>query len=98
MLDGDQAPKPAYYAYDFLTDILSGMSYEGKLTQYAELEAFAFSGTGKRVWVLWASDESPHSISLPAEVQRVYDKYGNDITPADDSLEVNHPIYIELSP
>jgi hypothetical protein len=98
MLDGDQAPKPAYYAYDFLTDILSGMSYEGKLTQYAELEAFAFSGTGKRVWVLWASDESPHSISLPAEVQRVYDKYGNDITPADDSLEVNHPIYIKLSP
>jgi hypothetical protein len=98
MLDENQEPKPVYDSYRFLTEILSNMSYEGRLPQYSELKAFEFSGVGKRVWVLWAPDETPHSISLPTGVQRVYDKFGNDITPTSALLEISHPVYIELSP
>lgn len=98
LLDENQNPKPAYHALDFLAEELEHASYQGTVTQFAALRGYEFSDPGKRVWVLWAPDEEPQDISLPADVTRVYDKYGNDITPAGDTVTVSSPIYLELSP
>jgi hypothetical protein len=98
MLDENQEPKPAYEAFDFLTTELGDARYEGEVAGYPELQGYAFRTPGKRIWVLWAPDEEDHSVSLPAGVTRVLDKYGNDRTPSGDTLIVNSPVYIELSP
>jgi len=95
MLDGDQEPKPAYHAYDFLTGELRGATYEGEVTRYVALEAYAFRTPGKRLWVLWAPDEEEHAISLPGDTLQVLDKYGGPI-PSDGSVTVSSPVYIEL--
>lgn len=98
LLDADQEPRPAYDAFAFLTDELDGASYTDAVTQHPALRGYEFMASGKRIWVLWAPDEQPHTITLPAGVLGVYDKYGNDITPTGDELEVNHPVYVEISP
>jgi hypothetical protein len=98
MLDENQQPKPAYYALDFLTQELAEASYVRQITQFSSLRAFEFSAPSKKIWVMWAPDEVPHTITLPSGANKVYDKYGNDITPLDSQIAVSSPIYVELTP
>lgn len=98
MLDENQNPRPAYWALNFLTNELARYSYTGPVTLYPGLQGYEFSVTGKRVWVLWAPDQVPHSITLPAGTVRVYDKYGGDITPPGGVLSISSPAYVELIP
>jgi hypothetical protein len=98
MLDENQQPKPAYYALDFLTQELAEASYVRQITQFSVLRTFEFSAPGKKIWVMWAPDEVPHTITLPPGANKVYDKYGNDITPPDGQIAVSSPIYVEFVP
>jgi len=98
LLDANQDPKPAYWAFRFLTTELGEASYRGPVTQYPNLRGYEFIAPGKRVWVLWAPDEQPYVISMPAGATRVYNKYGEDITPSGGTLTVNSPVYVELQP
>jgi hypothetical protein len=98
LLDEQGQPKPAYNAFKFLTQELKSANYVGAVTQYPELRGYEFSIPGKWIWVLWAPDEQPHPITLPAGTQLVYDKYGNNITPTGSDITVNHPIYVEINP
>ena len=95
MLDASQTPKPAYQAFRFLTQQLGNAWYEGPVPRYAPLKGYAFGTPDKRIWVLWPADETPWSIYLPHDVTHVYDKYGNDITPKDNTITFSHPIYVE---
>jgi hypothetical protein len=98
MLDANQEPRQAYVAYEFLTETLSDMSYDGRLTQFPELQAFSFHNLNRRVWVLWTTSDTAQVFTLPVSTQVVYDKYGNDITPTGDDLWINSPVYVEMSP
>ena len=98
LLDGDQQPKPAYDALQFLSQELDGAKYNQAVTAYPSLEAHEFSAPGKKVWVLWAPDEQPHTITLPASADRVFDKYGNQLVPTDNTISILHPTYIEWAP
>jgi hypothetical protein len=98
LLDANQNPKPDYHALTFLTTELDNASYRQPVSQYPNLRAYEFGAPGKRIWVLWAADEQSHIIDLPVGILRVYDKYGNDITPAASTMSVSSPIYVELSP
>jgi hypothetical protein len=99
MLDKKGQAKPVYNAFKFLTQELKSANYGGTVTQYPGLRGYEFYKPGRRVWVLWAPDEEPHSITLDPNTLIVYDKYGIDITPADKkNLTVNNPVYVELSP
>jgi hypothetical protein len=98
MLDENQQPKPAYYALDFLTQELAEASYVRQITQFSSLRAFEFSAPSKKIWVMWAPDEVPHTITLPSGANKVYDKYGTDMTPLDSQIAVSSPIYVELTP
>jgi hypothetical protein len=98
LLDENQTPKPAYYALSFLTSELGGAFYKQPVSQYAALRGYEFRTASKRIWVLWAPDEQPHAIALPTGTTGVYDKYGDDITPAGSTLTVQSPVYVELSP
>jgi len=99
MLDEGNVPKASYNALKFLSQELDGAIYKGLVSRYPALKGYEFAAAGKRVWVLWAADEQPHTIDLPPGLQKVYDKYGQDITPAaSNTLLVNSPVYVELAP
>jgi hypothetical protein len=95
LLDRQQAPKPAYDAYRFLTHELEKAWYEGPVTHYANLEGYAFGTSHKRIWVLWPPQETTWNVGLPADVTAVYDKYGQEITPLGSNLTLTDPVYVE---
>jgi hypothetical protein len=93
------SPKPSYYAYQFLATELRGASLVRSLDgQYAGLNGYEFSNVLKKIWVLWASDQTDHLITLPANVIQVYDKFGSPITPAGNQIIVNGTVIIEITP
>lgn len=98
LLDGYQQPKPAYYALKYLTTKLKGVNFSQQIYLYPEIRAYEFKTSTKRIWVMWAPDQKPHSITLPAGVTQVTDKYGNVISPAGNQITVNRPIYVDLIP
>ncbi len=98
LLDENQQSKPAYDALKFLSQELDGAKYEKAVTRYSGLRAYEFSAPGKRIWVLWAPDEQPHPITLPAGANKVYDKYGVPVAPVGGKVTVKSPIYVELAP
>ncbi|MHB0875264.1 MAG: glycoside hydrolase 5 family protein [Anaerolineae bacterium] len=97
LLDPNGAPRPAYYAFKFLTEELHGATYRGRVDQ-AGLAGYAFTAPGRRVWVLWAADEAARTIALPAGTIRALDKYGNVIDTSAGTVTVKSPVYLELTP
>ena len=68
-----------------------------QITQFAGLRGYEFTAPNKRIWVLWAPDGvTGISISLPPNVNKIYDKYGNPTTTIPSSIIVTHPTYIEF--
>jgi hypothetical protein len=98
LLDANQQPKPAYEALKFLAQELGNATYVKRVSRYPVLRGYEFSAPGKRVWVLWAPDDQLHTITLPPDLHKVFDKYGKDITPAGSTITVMSPIYLELAP
>ena len=91
-------PKPAYYAYRFLAQELKGAEFVREINQYPDLRAYEFLSSEKYIWVLWAPDQIDHTITLPDNVIQIYDKYGNVLTPTENQITVDSPIYIEIIP
>ena len=89
LLDNDLRPKPSYWAYQAMTDMLAGAIYQRSLTPAetgsSQVEGYAFQVCGKRLDVVWTEDDTPYDTgddpSLPLTVQaqtlRVVDKFGN---------------------
>lgn len=98
MLGSPNDPKPAYQAYDFMTEILTNATYISPVAEYPELNGYAFTKEGNTIWVLWSSDYSPRTINLPPGLISVYDKFGNIITPTDGDLTITSPVYVESRP
>jgi len=98
LLDGNQNPKPVYYALQFLSNELGGLNFTQQIYQYSALTTYEFKNSSKRVWVMWAPDDAPHTISLPSGTTRVLDKLGNVIKTSNNQITVKRPIYIELTP
>lgn len=89
--------RPAYQTLQFLTTELRQAIYTGLVTDYPDLKGYAFSVLGKRVWVLWSPVQQDVLITLPHKTLQVLDKYGAPITPVDDQITVNDPVFVEIS-
>ncbi|OQY93282.1 MAG: hypothetical protein B6D39_03280 [Anaerolineae bacterium UTCFX2] len=91
-------PKPGYHALVFMAKELQDATLGSEITQYNGLRGYEFHLPAKRVWILWSPDGvTGQQISLPSGVKAVYDKFGNPLTPVQNSLWVVHPTYIELA-
>jgi hypothetical protein len=89
LLDAARQPKPAYWAFDRMTDMLASATYQRTLTAAdtgtSEIEGYSFSVCGQRLDVVWTEGESWSSTNddpeiqwkVPAESLRVTDKFGN---------------------
>jgi hypothetical protein len=98
LLDANQQPRKAYLALEFMTGLLADTAYAGEVTQFAGVKGYKFVGGGKNIWALWSADGPAHSIQLPADVSKVYDKVGTDVTPSGSTLSVAGPVYVEFLP
>jgi hypothetical protein len=89
--------RPAYNAFVFMTNELKDANIGAPITQFSGLRGYEFTNVTKRIWVLWAPNGiSGVQISLPTNVNKMYDKYGNSITPIPSSITITHPTYIEF--
>jgi len=88
---------PAYQAMSFLTAELDHAFYAGRVYDYPDLNGYAFVVVDKRVWVLWSPVQRDVTITLPANTLQVRDKFGAPITPTDNQITVNDPVYIEIA-
>jgi hypothetical protein len=89
--------RPAYNALTFLTNELKDMNIGAAITQYSGLRGYEFMGATKRVWVLWSPNGiTGIQITLPPQVYKIYDKFGNATTTIPSSIIITHPTYIEF--
>ncbi|HMN59160.1 MAG TPA: cellulase family glycosylhydrolase [Anaerolinea sp.] len=99
ILDANQAPLPAYQAMKFAVSKLGGTVYLAPVSTYTGIEGFKFRSGAKQVWVLFPSGNTiPAAITLPAGYGAVYNTLGDPITPVNNTVTVDHPVYIEVSP
>jgi hypothetical protein len=90
LLDSDLQPKPSYWAFQTMTDMLGKASYQRSLTSaetgHEQLIGYVFYTCQGRLDVVWTEDETPYDPdddpSLPLTVQahtlRVVDKFGDE--------------------
>jgi hypothetical protein len=97
LLDGNQDPKPVYYALQFMAQQLDRATYIGRVYESTPVAGYKFSTFQKEIWVLWSPDETPHSITLPSSFDHVFDKYGVEINMTNNQLEVSNPVYVEFN-
>lgn len=99
MLDESQQPKPAYRAFQFLSQETRDMFYAGRLGLDGNLRGYELTGQEKKIWVVWSVDGQAYDVTLPSNWSILYDKYGDQIGPSGDGvLSVQSPIYIEIAP
>jgi hypothetical protein len=96
LLDANQNPKPVYKALQFMTTELSSCKYSQQIYDYSNVRVYEFTNASKRIWVMWSPDGQNHTITLPAGTTKVIDKYGNTLSPSNNQLTVNSPVYVEM--
>lgn len=87
MGDGYQ-PRPAFNAFSFLASILSEADYQNDLS-IGNLEGYQFERLKTQYQIYWSNfQDEVFTIQLPSGTQAVLDKYGMDVTPPGQSLEI----------
>lgn len=95
LLDHALNPTPAYYAFQFVEEMIGTATYVRPVdSNNPNVHAYEFENQGKIIWVLWALGSETYTITLPGFPEAIYDKLGNSI-PAQLSFNVNFdPIFI----
>jgi hypothetical protein len=98
LLRPDFTPRPAYWAYEFLSRQLISTEYEGPVTDYAGVSGYAFDrGGGRQMQIVWSTDGTDQVIDVPVGFAGAYDKYGDALAPVAGQITVGwSPIYVEL--
>jgi hypothetical protein len=100
LLTKTKEPLPAYNAIQFMISLLRDGQYNGQLSN-GTLEGYEFDDPvqNKIYQIYWSNDDTIFGVDKPANITKVYDIFGNDITPAGDVIPVGfQPIYIEIIP
>jgi hypothetical protein len=97
-------PKPVYTAYQQLAEQLTGTTYLRTVDYGAGVEAFAFGRTTEQVQVIWTTDVTTRTITIPqSQLLRAVDRDGQPIVPmvegANSQLTISFaPIYVVIRP
>lgn len=91
-------PNAAYQAFQFSATHLDGVSFDRDITEYPGLKGYAFNKNGLKTWVIWALDDTVHSISLPDKPDAVFDIMGEPLSPEQPVSVTLAPVYIDWSP
>ena len=98
LLEDINTPRLGYDAYKFMATELGDAQYTGQDTTIPNVAIYKFSIPGKQIRVMWATDNNPHTYTLPINTDQVLDKYGATITPVNGQITIKSPVYLELIP
>ncbi len=90
-------PKPALNAFDYAAHKLEGATLLGPVTSLPSLTGYEFQIPGKRLWVVWSTNQSDQVVTLPEKVTAIYDLYGSGLE-ITNPITINRPTYIEIAP
>lgn len=95
LIDEARQPLPAYQAYQFNNEILSDMTYTGRVSASQGIEGYEFRQGESILWILWSLDGEAHELVIPGEITAIYDAFGN---PLPEELKVSvtlAPMYLQ---
>jgi len=109
LLNPNYSPKPAYLAYQTLTEELAGARYSRRLpdeeTGSSQIEAYEFTlpCPDRLLWVVWTNADTRRRMDFPVSRLRVVDKFGNETIVIDGQAEdldgaVNGKVRIWVNP
>jgi hypothetical protein len=88
LMDENDQPRPAFNAYRFLASILRGADYQKDLSE-GNLEGYQFERLNTHYQIYWSNfQDEVFTIQLPLGTQAVLDKFGVDVTPSGQTLEI----------
>lgn len=97
LLDEAYTPRPAYYAYQELSQQLKYTSYQGPVNYLNEVEAYEFQRKTERVHVAWAKTDQTFTIQVPAsKFKAAYDINGTQLNPP--LVGANYEISVGFTP
>ncbi|RLC80528.1 MAG: hypothetical protein DRJ03_08530 [Chloroflexi bacterium] len=92
----DLTPKPAYWAYSAAASQLSGARYQ-EPPSYPGIKGYTFARDYRIVQVLWSADGARHTLTLPDDVLKVSDRYGNQLPVENGQVAIGiSPVYLEI--
>lgn len=100
LLDENQAPKPAYYSYQTLTEMVGHAGFIGPASYGAGIEAYTFYSGAARIDIIFSIQDITYPILISKlNYLAAYDRFGNLITPtsvgSDYQLNIQYePIYL----
>jgi hypothetical protein len=99
LLDGQQQPRPVYFAYQQLIKMVSSSEPPVLIHDYdradVSVEAYRYKNGMQLVDVVWAKDLSTYYVQVPPKFTKAYDQYGTELTPIGPYLPVSFSaIYI----
>ena len=103
LLDENQVPKPAYYSYQTMLEMIGSATLIGPVSYGTGIEAYTFHRGAFRIDIVFAVEDTVHTIYIPqAGYLSAFDRFGNLITPtatgSDNALTIQYePIYIVRS-
>jgi hypothetical protein len=101
LLDGNNQPLPAYYAFKVLTAALDGAEYFETLSLGSGILGYEFRRGEHRIWVLFSENGSTRTInksSIPFGIQHAFNLFGRSVTQTATAISFNRPIYIDNIP
>lgn len=91
----DFSPKPAYYAYQFMSEQIATSQYEGPLTIYPDVAGQVFNQAGQRqIQIIWSTDGLSKTVPLASNFAGAYDKLGVPLSTAGPLVVDWSPIYL----
>ena len=95
----DFTPRPAYWAYKFMSSQIVGAQYEGSVMSYPGVSGAQFlQVSGQHVQIVWSTDGNDQIVTLPGNFAQALDKFGNPVPPNGNRVTVGwSPIYIVLN-
>ncbi|MDW7755956.1 MAG: cellulase family glycosylhydrolase [Brevefilum sp.] len=103
LLDSNNHPLPAYFAFQVMTTTLGGAVYQRpKLSGLPTgIIGYEFRKGDYRIWVLFSRDGGTKTInksSIPFTINHVYDLFGRKVAQTSTAISFNRPIYIDNIP
>jgi hypothetical protein len=90
-------PLPAFFAYEFAAQELSGVEYVGKVTRFPGVAGYEFSKADRHVWLIWSPGGTSIQVDFLAKPLAVYDVDGTPVAISDERLTITRePYYVEL--
>jgi hypothetical protein len=90
-------PLPAYDAYKFAAQELSGASYVGTVSSFPGIAGHEFSKSDRHIWLVWSPDGTNIQVDFLATPLNVYDVDGDAVPFTDARLTITRePYYVEL--